>query len=35
MIGVEASKRCEMIDSDTVFHQIQAKLEQRRQRQGA
>lgn len=35
MIGVEASERGEVIDSETVFHQIRAKLAQRRQHEGA
>lgn len=35
MIGVEASERGEVIDSETVFQQIQAKLAQRRQHEGA
>ena len=31
MIGVEASERGEVIDGETVFHQLQQKLQQRRQ----
>ncbi|MEH1930169.1 type II toxin-antitoxin system ParD family antitoxin [Nostoc sp.] len=31
MIAVEASERGEVIDSETVFHQLQQKLQQRRQ----
>ncbi|MEH2256473.1 type II toxin-antitoxin system ParD family antitoxin [Nostoc sp.] len=31
MIGVEASERGEVIDGETVFHQLQQKLQQRRE----
>ena len=30
MVGIEASQRGEVVDSETVFNSIQAKLEQRR-----
>jgi antitoxin ParD1/3/4 len=32
MVGVEASERGEVIDSETVFNSIQKKLEERRDR---
>ncbi len=31
MIGVEASERGEVVDGETVFHQLQQKLQQRRE----
>ncbi|MBN4001745.1 type II toxin-antitoxin system ParD family antitoxin [Nostoc sp. LPT] len=31
MIGVEASERGEVIDGETVFHQLQQKLQERRE----
>lgn len=34
MIGVEASKRGEVIDADTLFNQLQAKLNKARQEAG-
>jgi antitoxin ParD1/3/4 len=34
MIGVEASERGEVIDGETVFSQLQEKLQQRRDRAG-
>lgn len=30
MVGIEASQRGEVVDSETVFNSIQEKLEQRR-----
>ncbi|MCJ8280981.1 MAG: hypothetical protein MJK14_14140 [Rivularia sp. ALOHA_DT_140] len=34
MIGVEASERGEVIDGETVLHQLEQKLQQRRQQNG-
>ena len=34
MVGVEASQRGEVIDGETVFHQLKQKLQQRRQQTG-
>jgi antitoxin ParD1/3/4 len=31
LIGVEASERGEVVDGETVFHQLQQKLQQRRE----
>ena len=34
MVGVEASQRGEVIDGEMLFHQLEQKLQQRRQRTG-
>jgi len=34
MLGVEASQRGEVVDGETVFSQLQQKLQQRRDRSG-
>ena len=34
IIGVEVSERGEVIDGETVFHQLEQKLQQRRQQTG-
>ncbi|MEL6162811.1 MAG: type II toxin-antitoxin system ParD family antitoxin [Cyanobacteria bacterium J06628_3] len=34
MIGVEASERGEVIDGETVFHQLEQQIKQRRQQTG-
>ena len=34
MVGVEASERGEVIDGEVVFHQLEQKLQQRRQQAG-
>jgi antitoxin ParD1/3/4 len=34
MLGVEASERGEVINAETVFHQLEQKLQQRRQQAG-
>ncbi|BBD65246.1 hypothetical protein NIES4072_10850 [Nostoc commune NIES-4072] len=34
MVGVKASERGEVIEGETVFHQLEQKLQQRRQQTG-